>query len=63
MAKTISIDEIRRRKGLLETTDGAPKSDAPVSSPFSYIILLEEEDSAPALPRSKKNTAQQVNND
>jgi hypothetical protein len=44
MAKTISIDEIRQRKSRPETTDRSGKNGAPLSSPFSYIILLDEND-------------------
>jgi hypothetical protein len=44
MAKTISINEIRQRKSDPEATDRSGKNGTPLSSPFSYIILLDEND-------------------
>jgi hypothetical protein len=53
MAKTISIDEIRQRKNSPETTDRSGKNGAPLSSPFSYVIVLEEKDQPSEPPRAK----------
>jgi len=50
MQKPISIDEIRQRKRPREKKDRCGKEDAPLASPFSYIILLDENDQAAANP-------------
>jgi len=53
MPKPISIEEIRQRKNSQDTKDRCGKDNAPPASPFSYIILLDEDDQAAANPPAK----------
>jgi hypothetical protein len=53
MPKTISIDKIRHRKRSPEKNDRSGKDGAPPGSPFSYIILLDENDPTAANPPVK----------
>jgi hypothetical protein len=53
MAKPISINKIRQRKKSQDAKDRCGKDYASPASPFSYIILLDEDDQAAANPPAK----------
>jgi hypothetical protein len=63
MTKTISIDEIRQRKSEAETTDRSEENKAPLSSPFSYIILLDENDPTPSGSPAKNSSKHRYSSD
>jgi hypothetical protein len=56
MAKTISIDDIRRRKKLPSKKPSAFDDGGPFASPSSYIILLDENDQPPTHPPVKERS-------
>jgi hypothetical protein len=55
MKKTISIDEVRQGRKLADQQDRAAKNGGTLSSPFSYIILLDESDQSAVTPPTACN--------
>jgi hypothetical protein len=57
--KTISINEARQRRKGLDKPAQAVNTGSPLPSPFSYIILLDENDqsaeTSPTTDNRKKN--------
>jgi hypothetical protein len=58
MAKTVSINEIRKRKKSSDSQPSAGQSPSRRSSPDAYVILLDEADETGSLPqaRTRSNT-------
>jgi hypothetical protein len=59
MPNTISLKAIRQRKNSPDEQEGNQKAGSPLSSPFSYVILLDENDrstaSSPATNKASRN--------
>jgi hypothetical protein len=63
MPKTISFQEVRQRKKSPDEQEGTPKAGRPLSSPFSFVILLDENDRSAASSPAKDKASRKPNGD
>jgi hypothetical protein len=57
MPKTISIEAVRQRKKSPDIQEGTEKAGNPLSSPFSYVILLDENERSSASSPAKNKVS------
>jgi hypothetical protein len=59
MPNTISFEEVRQRKNSPDKQKGTQNAGSPLSSPFSYVILLDGNDqsaaSSPVKDKASRN--------